>query len=165
MIELIADNTNFFVSMITLKKYPDFVVTKMIDTNNKTDLGGLVECVAHNRYVFDTTPDVLADIVKNLRSSDDTSYGSSILNRAFNVSNKSITSDRAQIFSKPEETTNNFDNEHLLNFFRTYGIDNQSTLVSSSDVSSRPIQESSTLNRRSAHNTFRAKKIEIDTLN
>ena len=164
MIELIADNVSFFVSLTTLRKYPNFIVNRMLETNNKTDLGGLVECIDRERFIFDTTPEVLADIVKKLRSLD----GDTIIEKVF-IADKSPKN--APIFSRPEQTTDVID--PLLQFLGSYDGHNKKNVTANSNElfinkikdTHESMHDTKGLGKRLSHNVYRSRsqKIEIDT--
>jgi hypothetical protein len=162
MIELIADHISYYISRSTLKKHPNFIVTKMLDMDKKTDPDGLVECIGHERFIFDTTPEVLKNIVKRLRSSESSTYENYIMEKVFNPDKHNIsTTIPTCIFSKPENANTTFNDDPLLDFLKSCEkYDNNHN--NDNEIFINGIKQPNEISQKKV-NVYRSQKIEIDT--
>ncbi len=74
MIEILVDDHIFIVSLQTLEKNPDFIITQIINGTIQFDSCPLVEKINDKIFKIDIDPDLFASIIKNLRNATSINY-------------------------------------------------------------------------------------------
>lgn len=105
LIEIIADDRHFFVSLTTLNNDPTFIITQLVNETLSEILCDCVEVINKHVYRIDIDPKILEDIIRELRGASKDTYMNHIKNTLFIQQITPLEKETKQVNEKVNDQT------------------------------------------------------------